>query len=524
LWVYIGALGHKFQRRVIALLGLDEMLDDPRIAQDPDRLFTPDNCVWVRDRMEIAFAAKDRAHWLAALEEADVPSSPLLERSEWFGHEHVRAMGLRAELSHPVLGELLQVASPIRLSATPAREVTLPPDPGADQVLLDEITSAASAVPPAPSATVVPATVVPAGAGPLAGTRVLSLGAYVAGPQSARMLGLLGADVIKVENPAGDPWRMHGFQVNLGMRGLALDVTDPAGRAAFYELVKSADVVLDNFRPGVLERLGLDDASLRELNPAVITGSVTGFGAVGPMARRPGFDPVLQAISGMQIAQGGDDEPVMLSFAVNDTGTAALTALGVTIALFHRARTGQGQRVETSLAATSLFLQGGELAAAPGQPPAGTGGRDFRGQDPWHRYYQCTDGWIRVEGEPVSFPLEDLAGMAVDAARAALAGTGVRTMRVYNAQDLVADPVLMRMGLAYRQQNEDGYVFYTPGQMALFSRTARSGPERPPGVGEHSTEVLREAGLPAEVINELLAAKVAVQGRPVRPRVLTAYR
>ena len=521
-WVFIGALGHKFQRRVIALLGLEEILDDPRIAQDPDKLFTPDNCDWVRERMEIAFAAKDRAHWLAALEEADVPSSPLLDRSEWFSHKHVRAMGLRAELTHPVFGELLQVASPIRLSATPAREVTLPPDPGADQALLDEIISAAHAASPAPPVTA--GKVVPAGAGPLAGIRVLSLGAYVAGPQSARMLGLLGADVIKVENPAGDPWRMHGFQVNLGMRGLALDVTDPAGKAAFYELVKTADVVLDNFRPGVLERLGLDDASLRALNPAVITGSVTGFGSIGPMARRPGFDPVLQAISGMQTAQGGDDEPVMLSFAVNDTGTAALTALGATIALLHRARTGQGQRVETSLAATSLFLQGGELATAPGQPLARTGGRDFRGPDPWHRYYQCADGWIRVEGEPAAFPLDDLAGMTVDAAGAALAAVGVPTMRVHNAQDLVADPVLMRMGLAYRQQNEDGYVFYTPGQMALFSRTVRSGPERPPGVGEHSTEVLAEAGIPAGVISELLAAKVAVQGYPVQPRVLTAYR
>jgi crotonobetainyl-CoA:carnitine CoA-transferase CaiB-like acyl-CoA transferase len=539
LWLLIGALGHKFQRRVLHLLELDDLLDDPRIDQDPDRLFTPANCDWVRDKMGAAFGRRDRASWLAALEQADVPSSPLLERADWFDHEHVRAMGLHAELDDPEAGAVAQVASPIRLSATPARPVSPAPQPGADQAELDRLLSAE----PVPRAER-PGT---GSDGPLTGIRVLSLGAYVAGPYSARLLGELGAEVIKIEPPAGDPWRMHGFQVNLGMRGLALDITAPDGQAALAALIRSADVVMDNFRPGVLERLGLDDASLRRIRPDLVTASVTGFGSIGPMSRRPGFDPVLQAISGMQIAQGGPDEPVMMSLAVNDTATAALTALGTTLALFHRARTGQGQRVETSLAATSLFLQGEELVRVTGRTPASTGGRDFRGPDPWHRYYQCADGWIRVEGGPVEATVLAAAGLAVGSpgefapdaepalaaalaaltvaqARDKLHACGVRTMRAHNAQDLVADPVLMRMGLAYRFENPDGYVYYAPGRLAWLSRTMRQGPEVPPGVGEHSTEVLTRAGVPPQTIDDLIAAKVVVQGRAVQPRVLTAYR
>jgi len=542
LWLLIGALGHKFMRRVIHLLELDDVLDDPRIGQDPDRLFTPENCDWVRDEMAAAFGRRDRASWLAALEKADVPSSPLLERGDWFDHEHVRAMGLHAELDDPQTGRLAQVGDPIRLSATPSRPVRPAPQPGADQAGLDRML--AGQAPRAVAGTQARAT----GAdGPLTGIRVLSLGAYVAGPYSARLLGELGAEVIKIEPPAGDPWRMHGFQVNLGMRGLALDITAPAGQAALTELIKCADVVMDNFRPGVLERLGLDDASLRAIRPDLITASVTGFGSIGPMSRRPGFDPVLQAISGMQIAQGGPDEPVMLSFAVNDTATAALTALGTTLALFHRARTGQGQRVETSLAATSLFLQGEELVRVTGRAPARTGGRDFRGPDPWHRYYQCADGWIRVEGDPVEPTALAAAGLAVGSpgdfgpdlekalatalaalpvaqARSRLHACRVRTMRAHNAQDLVADPELMRLGLAYRHENPDGYVYYAPGRLAWLSRTMRQGPEVPPGVGEHSIEVLTRAGVPSQTIDDLIAAKVVVQGSAVQPRVLTAYR
>ena len=147
---------------------------------------------------------------------------------------------------------------------------------------------------------------------------MLDLGTILAGPFAGSLLAELGADVIKVEPPAGDPFRTVGFIYNRGMRSIAIDLQAQAGQAVFRDLVRSADVVIDNYRPGVLARLGIDYDALRAVNPQIISLSITGFGEGGPLAAQPGFDPILQGMSGMMTAQGGDSEPVFLTVAVND--------------------------------------------------------------------------------------------------------------------------------------------------------------------------------------------------------------
>jgi crotonobetainyl-CoA:carnitine CoA-transferase CaiB-like acyl-CoA transferase len=226
----------------------------------------------------------------------------------------------------------------------------------------------------------------PEGRGPLAGIRILDLGAFIAGTFAPTILSSYGADVIKIEALDGDPFRMAGMQFvghNRGKRGLAIDLKNPAGKEAFLDLVRVSDVVLDNYRIGVRERLGIDYAALREINPCIISCSITGYGPEGPYALDPGFDPILQARSGMMAGQGGDDEPVFHQVAVNDSATAMMGAFGIVAALHARERTGQGQEVLTCLANQSVICQSGELTVrrASADPPGATVWDE-------HRFYQ----------------------------------------------------------------------------------------------------------------------------------------
>src|SRR5260221_8661572 len=233
--------------------------------------------------------------------------------------------------------------------------------------------------------------------GPLAGLRILDLGTILAGPYAGALLAELGADVIKVEAPSGDPFREPGFVFNRGMRGLAIDLSSTAARQGFYAMVRGADAVLDNSRLGGRERLKIDYATLVEINPSIVTMSVNGFGEQGPFAPKPGFDPVLQAMSGMMTAQGGDSDPVLFTIPVNDIAAATLSVLGLCLGLFHQIRTGVGQRVWTSLAGCAAMLQSGELVRFAGRPPAIRGGRDFAGPSALDRFYRVADGWVRLQ-------------------------------------------------------------------------------------------------------------------------------
>src|SRR5258708_28643635 len=179
------------------------------------------------------------------------------------------------------------------------------------------------------------------------------------------------------------------------MGGLGSELSSAVAREGFYALVRGADAVVDNSRLGVLERLKIDYATLAEINPSIVTMSVNGFGERGPMAAKPGFDPVLQAMSGMMTAQGGDSDPVLFTIPVNDIAAATLSVLGVCLGLFHRMRTGAGQRVWTSLAGCAAMLQSGELVRFAGRPAAGTGGRGFAGPSAPDPFSQGAHGWRR---------------------------------------------------------------------------------------------------------------------------------
>ena len=219
---------------------------------------------------------------------------------------------------------------------------------------------------------------------PLEGVRVLELTAVLGGPLAGRLLGDLGADVIKIEQPGeGDasrklgPYFLNGESAyflgfNRNKRSVTLNLRSDEGRAAFHRLAANADVVLDNFRPGVLRRLGADHETLLGVNPRIISASLSGFGQDGPYAARPAFDGVVQALGGaMSVTGRPGDDPVYMGFPMGDVGGGWGLAFGVLAALFERERTGKGKRVDVSMLDMQISFQAhlGAFFLASGEVP-----------------------------------------------------------------------------------------------------------------------------------------------------------
>jgi len=246
----------------------------------------------------------------------------------------------------------------------------------------------------------------------LHGLRVLDLSQYLAGPYATMILGDLGAEIIKIE-PFGlgpDVRRMEPIEscdeqaagimcANRNKKSLVLDLKKRKGVDIFYDLVKISDVVFDNFRPGVLNRLGADYDTLKKVNARIISCSTTGFGATGPLSRQPAFDGVLQALSGwMSLTGEPGDGPMPVGMGIADLSSGIYAAHGILAALYARDRTGLGQRVETSMLATTLafllFDAAGYLLN--GRVPEQRGRTNF----PYGIYgtFQTKDDYIAVAG------------------------------------------------------------------------------------------------------------------------------
>lgn len=551
-WLFFGAFTNAFIERGFAALGAGWILDDPRIAGDTGRVRRGENLSWVTRELERAFAARSRAEGLAALEAADCPAAPAGHTADWLDHEQVVAIGLRAELRNDAGEDIVMPGPLIGLSQTPVE--LRGPAPTRHPAI-----TALDAGWPGRDVTAHGGAAAHGGAGqpelPLAGLRVLNLGTIIAGPYTATMLGELGAEVWKIERPPhGDEFRTAhggrggaGFSVyNRDQRSLLLDLAGGAGAGVFRDLVRSSDVVVDNYRVGVLGRLGIDHDRLAAINPMVTSVSISAFGEAGALAGRPGFDPVVQAMSGIMRGQGGTDEassPVFLTVPINDVLAGALATLGTCAALFARARIGRGQRITVSLCASSCLLQSPWLVRAPGAVPSEpTGGRDFAGPRALDRLYQGADGWVRLGGQapvrPADLASADLIsdrtaagtddvnggtaadihgrtpGGADDAALAAAiaahvaalpvaeirrraAAAGIPAVRARQGRELVADNQLIRHALlSVTDRDEAGVSRVAPGRWLEMPGLVREPPgPAPAAAGQHGDEILAQAGL-----------------------------
>jgi len=529
-WFFLGTLFANFYRKVFEALGIPELWET--LALDPPR---------ARDTLMAAFATRPRTEWLQILQDHGVPCAPVGPREAWFAGETVAEAGLRHVLRHLELGEVAIPGPPARLCETPgsvrhlARPIDGPPD----------------WPPRAPP----PASGEGEGASPLDGVRVLDLGTVIAGAHAGGVLANLGADVIKIEPVEGDPFRSDGggfCAYNRGKRGLGLDLKQPAARELFFDLVRQSDVVIDNYRFGVRKRLGIDYAALKAVNPRIISCSITAYGDKGPRATLPGFDPLLQAEGGMQAAQGGDDAPILHTIPVNDVATAAVVSMAVIAALNARERTGEGQEIITSLMAQSLTFQLAEVVAYEGRPPNDRGGRDCLGVRALHRFYACADGWLALVCEraeeaealgralgveigrdaltaPRDGPLaaaiaQALAGRPRDAALEALLTAGVPAAPALRAAEALESEWLWENRTLERWTHPRLGDFIGVRAYADFSRTPAGFQHPTPDLGEHSTALLAELGMPPERIAALLASGAVFEPAHVAPHLAKSAR
>jgi crotonobetainyl-CoA:carnitine CoA-transferase CaiB-like acyl-CoA transferase len=385
----------------------------------------------------------------------------------------------------------------------------------------------------------------------LAGLRVLELTQVMAGPFCGQVLADMGADVIKVEPPDGDPTRRSlGFRVrgedtaaflavNRNKRSLVLDLKDDRHRAAFHRLAADADVVLENHRPGVAARLGADWETLSALNERLVYASVSGFGQTGPYAMRPGYDLIAQGLSGVMSVTGEPGgEPSKCGIPVGDLSAGLFCAVAILSAVIARDRTGRGQRIDTSLFECALALSVWETAElwATGRVPEALGSA-HRLTAPYQAL-RTRDGHITVGGnnerlwqklcEAVGRPdlVEDprfanndermahrpelvaklesaLAARGTDAWVAALSEAGVPCGPIHDYRQVFEDEHTRAREMEVRLEHPVEGEIRALGIPVKMSDTPGSIRHAAPLLGEHTAEVLVEAGFTAEEVKAL---------------------
>jgi crotonobetainyl-CoA:carnitine CoA-transferase CaiB-like acyl-CoA transferase len=388
----------------------------------------------------------------------------------------------------------------------------------------------------------------------LARFRVLDLSRVRAGPTCARMLADFGADVIRIEPPPGvDPndamfaAKRHGgdFQnLNRNKRGLALNLKKEEGRAVLHRLVRDADVVLENWRPDVKQRLGLDYETLAAINPRIVLASISGFGQDGPYAWRPGFDQVIQGMGGLMSVTGFKESgPVRAGIAVSDSSAGLYTALGILTALLEREVSGRGQWVHAALLHAQIamldfqaarYLLDGDVPAQEGNDhPTSAPMGMFRcadgavnigvsGKGQWKDFCTAIDrmDWlqrpefrlnadrIRNRAEINATVQQLFAGRPVGYWVELLNRAGIPCGPVYTVPEMFEDEQVRHLGVAAPLRGRDGETIRVISQPVVLERTPAALVAPAPEVGEHSDEVLREAGYDDGQIEALRAQGV----------------
>lgn len=389
--------------------------------------------------------------------------------------------------------------------------------------------------------------------GPLSRYTVLDLTRVRSGPTAVRQFADWGANVIKIEAPEHlDASKGMGgvrdgpdYQnIHRNKRGMTLNMKDPDGVAVFNRLVEQADVVVENFRPGVLDRLGIGYENLKKINPAIVLTSISGFGQDGPYAKRPGFDQIAQGMGGLMSITGLPGQgPVRVGIPVADLSAGLYAALGTMVALLEREVSGEGQWVQTSLLAamiTMLDFQGarwlmkGEVAPQAGNNhPTSIPTGVFKTSDGHINIAATGDAiWVRLCNVLDAPEMADKPEFATGPKRSEnrdaineeinkrmgdktsaewidlLNDAGIPCGPIYSIDQMYADPQVKHIGMEHLIEHPDLGSFNVSGQAARMSRYEPRTGVATPNRGQHTDEILSEFGFSAEDIADLRKREV----------------
>ena len=387
--------------------------------------------------------------------------------------------------------------------------------------------------------------------GPLKGIRVLDLTRILAGPYATMILRDLGAEVIKIEQPgSGDEARDFGpfkndfslyfMSVNRGKKSVTLNLKSPRGKELFLELVKDSDILVENFRPGTMEKLGLDYESLKMHHPSLLYAACSGFGQTGPYAMRGAYDMIIQGMGGIISITGEPDRPpVRVGTSIGDITSALFTAIGILSALRHRDRTGEGQLIDVGMLdcqvailenAMVRYFSTGDIPRPLGRRhPAITPFEVFESADGyvviaignnelWRKFCEHVDrpelidderfhtNALRTDNHESLFPIlaEIMSRHTTDAWVEALEAIGVPCGPVNTVDKVANDPQVLARDMIAEVEHDITGTVQIPGIPIKLSETPGQIDAPAPNLGEHTSEVLTGLlGLGAEEVNQL---------------------
>jgi crotonobetainyl-CoA:carnitine CoA-transferase CaiB-like acyl-CoA transferase len=544
-WIQIHTGGSGGFKRTMEIFGFGDMTQTVSEGSEMAVPLNDEEMVIAREYIPQAFKLKPRQEWLELFRAQDLAALPVLRPGEVLDDEQVKYAKCVMTVKHPQYGELRQSAPPLVFEKCPLDLPTPAPQTGEHN---DEIRALARSAQPAASAPVGEEKPLKHA---LQGVRILDFASFFATPYGAKILSDLGADVIQIESPGGDQMRPlpNPFEAaQRGKRNIVLNLKTPEGRAIAHELVRSADVIMHNQRPGKADKIGLGYEELSKLNPRLVYCYLPGYGSSGPKSHLKAFAPLISGFTGLLYeAAGAGNSPVRSAEGNEDYYNGLLGAVAVLAGLEYRARTGTGQYIESPQLHSSLFVTSHHFLGPNSESLSAVpmdGGQ--MGWGPLYRLYRTADDWICLAcvgdrcfkrfAQALNLPEDLVSRCSSESQRAAAADELVAavTARLGSLSSAQAKSLLREHRVPCEIPSKEpvepklffadwakasGLVVEHPdspwgpirefGLYLHLSQTPGQHKGPAPRLGQHTREILRELGYSEERIAEL-AGKSAV--------------